>query len=93
MNILYRLTFIVVTLLSGVCLYNSLKNGNTIAHYYELKESEKLLEETIKTLESDVVDLETKLTRIKNSPEYAKKFLKDKYNITEKGETFVYYKD
>ena len=61
--------------------------------YFSLRESQKILAQTVDTLSSDIHRLEGEIARTKSSPEYVHKLLRDKYRITEKGEQILLFED
>ena len=68
-----------------------LRGSSSIAGYYELKKSRQVLRQTVDNLKKENEGLANEILRIKSSPSYAKKVLRDKYHVTEPDEDIVFF--
>jgi cell division protein FtsB len=59
--------------------------------YQNLEKSKILLQETTKNLEKENQTLRLEISKLKSSPGYAKKVLRDKYHVTEDNEHIVFF--
>lgn len=82
------LVFGVMVLVTGM-----LRGGSSINSYWDLRGSRDLLQQTINNLEKQNDNLQLEITKIKQSSDYAKKVLRDKYHVTEADESIVFFAD
>ncbi len=82
------LVFGVVVLVTGM-----LRGGSSLRTYWELRASRDILQETINNLKNQSENLQLEITKIKQSSDYAKKVLRDKYHVTEPNESIVFFAD
>jgi cell division protein FtsB len=61
--------------------------------FRELQKSKVILEKAVEGLEKNVSSLEYEIKKIKNSPAYAKRVLKDKYHYKDAGEELIFLPD
>lgn len=83
-------------LIIGFCLVllNGVVRGElSISGFFELKKTFEILDKRVENLKAENEAIETEIARIKNSPAYARKVLKDKYHETEEGETMIMIKN
>ncbi len=82
-------------LIAGVLmLMNGLHRGEaSFVNYMELELDRQKLEDRISQLKTDISNDKQEISRIRNSGEYAKKVLKEKYNVLEPGETVLLVPD
>ena len=71
----------------------SFRGKTSVLDYFDLKESSLVLKEALNDLELDIDRLRLEIRRIKESPSYAHKVLRDKYHITEEGESIIFFAD
>lgn len=76
-----------------VLTYGTIHGKRSIQTYLDLKESEIVLEKTINSLEDQNRNLQMEITKLKNSPSYAKKVLKDKYHLKDDDEKIIFFAD
>lgn len=57
----------------------------------ELQKSQGILEKTVHNLESENATLNQEIMKLKDSPKYAKKILRDKYHVTEQDENIIFF--
>lgn len=69
------------------------RGETSIARYFSLSKSKRILEERVMELESENAGLSQEILRIKESKSYARKILRDKYHVTDDGEKIIYYAD
>ncbi|MFY7930279.1 MAG: FtsB family cell division protein [Oligoflexus sp.] len=85
-RIIYLLTLVVL-------LVGTLRGEGSVFDYFKLQKSLGLLDTTIQKLESTNVELSEEIRKIKSSPEYARKVLRDKYHVTEPDEKIIFFAD
>jgi cell division protein FtsB len=69
------------------------KGQSSIDLYLSLKDSEVILTKTVESLKTENAKLSQEIFKVKNSPEYARKVLRDKYHVTDSDEKIVYFAD
>ena len=77
----------------GVACLGMIRGTTTISSYYELKKSREILLRTVSALQGENNRLSAEIERIRTSPNYAKKVLRDKYHLTEPDEDIVFFAD
>lgn len=70
-----------------------IRGENTITSYWELVRSREILQRAVSDLESENIELADEINKIRTSGEYAKRVLKDKYHLTDRNETILFYAD
>lgn len=73
--------------------FGTIRGENTFGSYFKLKESRKILEETVTSLRNENKNLSDEINKIKSSPAYAKKVLREKYHVTEDNEKIIFFAD
>lgn len=82
----------IVTLATiGVITLGIMRGESSLTHYWQLKNSQIVLENAVNALKQENSLLSEEIIKLKESPGYAKKVLKDKYHITEPDEDIVYF--
>ncbi|NRA44613.1 MAG: septum formation initiator family protein [Oligoflexales bacterium] len=71
----------------------SFRGKTSVLDYFDLKESSLVLKDALNKIELDIERLRLEIKRIKESPSYAHKVLRDKYHITEEGESIIFFAD
>lgn len=84
---------LVFCLAVGVLLIGTMRGESSIFDYFKLRKSSEVLEATVDKLKSSNEDLSEEIRRIKSSPDYARKVLRDKYHVTEQGERIIFFAD
>lgn len=84
---------VVYGLAISVLLIGTLRGENSILDYFKLRKSQDILESTIRKLKANNEGLSEEIRKIKNSPEYARKVLRDKYHITDPNENIMFFAD
>ena len=69
------------------------KGETSIERYFSLKESERILSSAVDAIDAENNRLSAEITKLKSSPEYARKTLRDKYHVTDEDEKIIYYAD
>jgi len=77
----------------GVIVSGMVRGSSSINGYFELKKSQLILSQTVTGLSQENNELSSEIERIRNSPSYAKKVLRDKYHVTEPDEDIVFFTD
>ena len=71
---------------------NGMIQGKTqFTTYFKLRKSEDVLSAAVEKLESENRQLELEINKINESPDYARKVLRDKYHVTEEGERILFF--
>ena len=77
----------------GVLLIGTLRGENSVFDYFKLRRSQDLLETTINGLQTGNESVSEEIRKIRSSPEYARKVLRDKYHMTEANEKIIFFAD
>lgn len=85
-RLIYCLTLIVL-------LIGTLRGDGSILDFFKLKKSLALLEDSIDKIEHSNQELSEEIRKIKDSPDYARKVLRDKYHVTEANEKIIFFAD
>jgi len=83
---IYCLTLIVL-------MVGTLRGEVSIMDYFKLRKSLHLLEGTVDKLRADNQELSEEIRKIKGSPAYARKVLRDKYHVTDANEKIIFFAD
>jgi len=67
------------------------RGDNSLTRYFDLGKSRTVLAETVKNLEKENANLSEEIVRLKKSPDYARKVLRDKYHLTDPDEDIVFF--
>ncbi len=80
-------------LLSGALVLGTgmLRGESSVDGYFELKDSRQVLSDTVERLRKENAELSEEIIRIKDSPSYARKVLRDKYHVTDPDEDIVFF--
>ncbi len=84
---------IVYGLAISVLLIGTLRGQNSIFDYFKLRKSQDILESTINKLTASNENLSEEIRKIKSSPDYARKVLRDKYHVTDPNEKIIFFAD
>jgi cell division protein FtsB len=80
--------FATVVIVVGV-----LRGPTSISSYFSLLKSKAILEETVSGIQAENQRLSDEIARIRESKDYARKVLREKYHVTDDGEKIIYYAD
>lgn len=76
-----------------VLLIGSIHGQTTLKDFWALQDSRKTLLAVISKLERETSKLEGDIKKIKESPDYAWKVLKEKYHVVGKDEKIIFFAD
>lgn len=76
-----------------VLLIGSIRGDHTLLHYFKLQQSREILQKTVDSLEKENASLAAEIKRIKESPNYARKILREKYHVTDSNEKIIFFAD
>lgn len=62
-----------------------------ISDFLELEKSREILHRAVDNIRLENEEISEEIARIKNSPSYAKKILRDKYHVTEVDEDIIFF--
>lgn len=89
-NTIHHMVLVVAILTLTIA---SFRGQTNVFDYFDLKESSLVLKQALSDIEMDIDRLRLEIKRIKESPSYAHKVLRDKYHITEEGESIIFFAD
>jgi cell division protein FtsB len=69
------------------------RGSSTLDTYLNLRKSRDVLTNSVDRLRRENDELSTEIMRLKKSPNYARKVLRDKYHVTEQDESIVFFAD
>ena len=69
------------------------RGHSSLSHKYRLARSTAILQQQLAQLEAENRELADEISKIKNSRSYARKVLRDRYHLTERGENIVFFAD
>jgi cell division protein FtsB len=75
----------------SVIILGMVRGGSSIDGYYALVKSRDILHSTVQSLSEENRVLESEITKLRESPHYARKVLRDKYHVTEEGEGIIFF--
>lgn len=75
----------------GVVTLGILRGESSFERYMALKDSEATLGSAVDDLEAENRDTANEITKLKKSPSYAAKVLRDRYHITEEDERIEFF--
>ena len=78
---------------SAVLAIGMIRGESPLSNYFELRESQGVLADTVHGLHQEVSTLKEEISKIENSPNYAHRVLRDKYHVTEENESIVFFAD
>ncbi|MBF0440401.1 MAG: septum formation initiator family protein [Oligoflexales bacterium] len=71
----------------------TVRGKSSIKTYFQLKNSREILENTVSSLEQENEALQKEIIKLKHSPSYARKVLRDKYHLKEENERIIFFPD
>lgn len=84
---------IIYSLMIIVLLVGTLRGEGSVLDFFKLNKSLGVLETTIDRLHASNQALSEEIRKIKNSPAYARKVLRDKYHVTDTDEKIIFFAD
>jgi len=88
-----KITIFVSVAISLVLVLGIFRGSSSIARYFELKGNLSILKRSAEALENSNRALELEIHKIKSSPLYARKILKDRYHAVDENEEIVFFPD
>jgi cell division protein FtsB len=76
-----------------VLVIGMMRGSSDLGKYFELKNNLSNLQEIINEIEKKNENLESEIHRIKTSPLYARKILKDRYHVVDDNEDIIFFPD
>ena len=83
------LLFVVMAIL----LFGTARGEKSFSKYFDLKRSKDVLSLSINNLRGENVKLGDEIAKIKTSPDYAQKILRDRYHTKEQNENIIFFAD
>ncbi len=83
---IYALTILVL-------LVGTLRGEGTILDFFKLRKSLGLLDSTVERLQASNQDISEEIRKIRSSPDYARKVLRDKYHVKDPDEKIIFFAD
>jgi cell division protein FtsB len=80
-------------LFSMLMIFSVFNGEHSLKNYFTLKKTKIKFEQRVAKLQSEVDDFQNEITKIKESKEYARKVLRDKYHTIDKNEKIVFFDD
>lgn len=77
----------------AVLMIGTVRGEVSIMDYFKLRKSLNILEGTVDKLKAENQDLTEEIRKIKASPAYARKVLRDKYHVTDANEKIIFFAD
>ena len=69
------------------------RGHSSLTHKYRLERSAAVLRQQLDQLQAENKTLADEINKIKNSPSYARKVLRDRYHLTENNENILFFAD
>ena len=88
-----RVSSLIVIASLLVLLVGSFRGDQNLVNYFKLKQTQTKLKEVVDQLELETEQIENEIIRIKASPAYARKVLREKYHVTESNERIIFFAD
>ena len=87
------MVFLKILIISAtiVMIIGSMRGQNSLATYFELKESHRVLLKAVNDLESENKAIRDEIYKLNVSPQYARKVLRDKYHVTDENEEIIFF--
>jgi cell division protein FtsB len=76
-----------------VLVLGMVRGDQTLLNYFRLLESRDVLAETVESLEKENEALRYEMKKIRHSPNYARRVLREKYHVTEPNEKIIFFAD
>ncbi len=76
---------------AAVLVLGMARGESGIANWRSLKKSRDVLQTTVDGIKDENRALQDEIMRLKESPSYARKVLRDKYHVTDEGEDIVFF--
>lgn len=76
---------------AAVLVLGMARGESGISNWRSLKKSRDVLQTTVDGIKDENRTLQDEIMRLKESPSYARKVLRDKYHVTDEGEDIVFF--
>lgn len=83
----------IIIAFSAILLVGIVRGSIDTLRYFDLKKSFNELKQATHNLRKENQEIELEVHKIKTSPQYAKKILKDRFHMTEDNENIVFLED
>lgn len=70
-----------------------LRGSQSVQNYFELRSNLDIMESTVDSLKGQNEELKKEIHKLKTSPDYARKVLRDKYHVTDPGERIIFFSE
>lgn len=87
----FRMTTALACACAGVLAVGIMRGESSVRNYFDMQKSREVLSATVGSLEKENAELSEEIQRLKQSPSYAKKVLRDKYHVTDEDEDIVFF--
>ena len=88
----FFLRFILLLTLLTLFL-GGIRGGQYFYNYLSLRDSHNILKVTTFRIEAVIKNLENEIEKIQSSSSYARKILRDKFQVTDKNENILFFAD
>jgi len=75
----------------AVLTVGMIRGESSLDSFLELRRSRMVMSETVRVLEETNKNLTEEISKIRESPRYARRVLRDKYHVTDEGERIVFF--
>ena len=89
-QLILSVLFVLCCLVLG---FGILRGENGIENFLALRKSREILAKTVADIENENARLAEEINKLKKSPTYAKKVMRDKYHLTEPNENIIFFSD
>jgi cell division protein FtsB len=76
-----------------ILVLGTARGEQSIKKYFELKNSRDILKSSLDQIKAQNSQLQDEIYKIKNSPQYAEKILRDRYHIKDQDENIIFFAD
>ena len=84
---------VIFILLYSILILGTIRGESSLSDYYELSDSLQIMEDTVAKIDDENRQIKNEIEKIKQSPSYARRVLRDKYHITDDNEEIVFFAD
>ena len=84
---------VIFILLYSILILGTIRGESSLSDYYELSDSLQIMEDTVAKIDDENRQIKNEIEKIKQSPSYARRVLRDKYHITDENEEIVFFAD
>jgi cell division protein FtsB len=82
-------------LLTGLMVLGNgvFRGSQSVQDFFELRNNKQTMQSTVGSLKKQNETLRSEIHKLKTSPDYARKVLRDKYHVTEPGERIIFFSE